>query len=148
MTKSKAVMLFGLPVLLVAGYALYLLLLMQPGFNGSRVKNPDAYLLDIQTMNGTDQHSLALQQGDRLQIRFVTEKGALTMAITGPDGTELYSGNGRDYGFSPEHPGKRRLYHHRPGPEGKGDHSDSEYRGGVNETSLEDYSGGRRTAGL
>ena len=96
MTKSKAVMLFGLPVLLVAGYALYLLRLMQPGFNGSRVKNPDAYLLDIQTMNGTDQHSLELRQGDRLQIRFETEKGALTMAITGPDGTELYSGNGRE----------------------------------------------------
>ena len=95
MTKSKAVMLFGLPVLLVAGYALYLLL-MQPSFNGSRVKNPDAYLLDIQTMNGTDQHSLALQQGDHLQIRFETEKGTLTMAITGPDGTELYSGNGRE----------------------------------------------------
>ena len=96
MTKSKAVMLFGLPVLLVVGYALYLLLLMQPGFTGSRVKNPDAYLLDIQKMNGTDQHSLELRQGDRLQIRFETEKGDLTMAITGPDGTELYSGNGRE----------------------------------------------------
>ena len=53
-------------------------------------------LLDIRRMNGTDQHSLALQQGDRLQIRFETEKGTLTMAITGPDGTELYSGNGRE----------------------------------------------------
>ena len=60
----------------------------------SSAKN--TYLLDVRRMNGTDQHSLALQQGDRLQIRFETEKGTLTMAITGPDGTELYSGNGRE----------------------------------------------------
>ena len=90
MTRSKALILFGLPLLLVAGYALFLLCLNQPGFTGSRVKNPDAYLLDIRRMNGTDQHSLTLEQGDCLQIRFETEKGSLTMAITGPDGTELY----------------------------------------------------------
>ena len=59
MTRSKALILFGLPLLLVAGYALFLLCLNQPGFTGSRVKNPDAYLLDIRRMNGTDQHSLA-----------------------------------------------------------------------------------------
>ena len=47
-------------------------------------------------MNGTDQHSLALRQGDCLQIRFETEKGSLTMEITGPDGNEVYSGNGRE----------------------------------------------------
>lgn len=96
MTRSKALILFGLPLLLVAGYALFLLCLNQPGFTGSRVKNPDAYLLDIRRMNGTDQHSLALQQGDCLQIHFKTEKGSLTMEITGPDGSEVYSGNGRE----------------------------------------------------
>ena len=96
MTRSKALILFGLPLLLVAGYALFLLCLNQPGFTGSRVKNPDAYLLDIRRMNGTDQHSLALQQGDCLQIHFKTEKGTLTMEITGPDGREVYSGNGQE----------------------------------------------------
>ena len=96
MTRSKALILFSLPLLLVAGYALFLLCLNQPGFSGSRVKNPDAYLLDIRRMNGTDQHSLALRQGDCLQIRFETEKGSLTMEITGPDGSEVYSGNGRE----------------------------------------------------
>ena len=96
MTRSKALILFGLPLLLVAGYALFLLCLNQPGFNGSRVKNPDAYLLDIRRMNGTDQHSLTLQQGDCLQIHFKTEKGSLTMEITGPDGREVYSGNGQE----------------------------------------------------
>lgn len=96
MTRSKALILFGLPLLLVAGYALFLLCLNQPGFTGSRVKNPDAYLLDIRRMNGTDQHSLTLQQGDCLQIHFKTEKGTLTMEITGPDGREVYSGNGQE----------------------------------------------------
>ena len=96
MTKSKAVMLFGLPVLLVAGYALYLLLLMQPGFNGSRVKNPDAYLLDIEKMNGTDLHTLELHEGDVLQIEFETEKGELYMEIKAPDGTAVYRGNGKE----------------------------------------------------
>ena len=89
MTRSKALILFGLPLLLVAGYALFLLCLNQPGFSGSRVKNQDAYLLDVRRMNGTDQHSLALRQGDCLQIRFETEKGSLTMEITGPDGSEV-----------------------------------------------------------
>lgn len=96
MTRSKALIIFGLPLLLVAGYALFLLCLNQPGFTGSRVKNPDAYLLDIRRMNGTDQHSLTLQQGDCLQIHFKTEKGTLTMEITGPDGREVYSGNGQE----------------------------------------------------
>ena len=60
----------------------------------SSAKN--TYLLDVRRMNGTDQHSLALRQGDCLQIRFETEKGSLTMEITGPDSSEVYSGNGRE----------------------------------------------------
>ena len=55
----------------------------------------DAYLLDIAWMNGTDRHTLTLNQGDTLQIRFSTEKGSLSMEIKGPDGTEVYSGNGK-----------------------------------------------------
>ena len=67
----------------------------QEGFNGSRVKNPDAYLLDIQRMNGTDLHVLELQAGDALQIYFETVKGSLYLEIKAPDGTSLYSGNGK-----------------------------------------------------
>ena len=37
-------------------------------FTGNRVKNPDAYLLDIQRMNGTDNHALALKKGDVLVV--------------------------------------------------------------------------------
>ena len=65
-------------------------------FTGSRVGNPDSYLLDIEKMNGTDLHTLELNEGDVLQILFETEKGNLYMEIKAPDGTTVYRGNGKD----------------------------------------------------
>ena len=65
-------------------------------FTGSRVKNPDAYLLDIERMNGTDLHTLELREGDVLQIQFETEKGTMYMEIKAPDGTTVYRGNGKE----------------------------------------------------
>ena len=65
-------------------------------FTGSRVGNPDSYLLDIEKMNGTDLHTLELNEGDVLQILFETEKGNLYMEIKAPDGTYIYSGNGKE----------------------------------------------------
>ena len=65
-------------------------------FTGSRVRNPDSYLLDIEKMNGTDLHTLELNEGDVLQILFETEKGNLYMEIKAPDGTTVYRGNGKD----------------------------------------------------
>ena len=67
----------------------------QGEFTGSRVKNPDAYLLDIRYMNGNDVHSMNLNEGDVLQIRFETDKGELQMEIKAPDGTAVYNGNGK-----------------------------------------------------
>lgn len=63
-----------LPLLLLVGAAAFLLGYNQEGFTGSRVKNPDSYLLDIEKMNGTDLHTLELCEGDVLQIQFETEK--------------------------------------------------------------------------
>ena len=68
----------------------------QEGFTGSCVKNPDANMLDIQRMNGTDLHTLELQEGDALHIRFQTEQGALYLEIKAPDGASVYRGNGQD----------------------------------------------------
>ena len=96
MTKSKRTVLIVLPLLLLAGLAVFLFRYNQEGFTGSRVKNPDAYLLDIQRMNGTDLHTLELCEGDVLQIRFETVKGELYMEIKAPDGTTLYCGNGKE----------------------------------------------------
>ena len=96
MAKRKKAVLIVLSLLLLAGIAAFLFCYNQEGFTGSRVKNPDAYLLDIEKMNGTDLHTLELSRGDVLQIQFETEKGSLYMEIKAPDGTSLYRGNGKE----------------------------------------------------
>ena len=92
---SKAVFI-ALPLLILAGVAIFLFCYNQEGFTGSRVKNPDAYLLDIEKMNGTDLHTLELQEGDVLYIQFETVKGSLYMEIKTPDGSAVYRGNGKE----------------------------------------------------
>ena len=85
-----------LSLLVLAGVAVFLLCTNQENFTGSRVKNPDAYLLDIEKMNGTDLHTLELQEGDVLDIQFETVKGSLYMEIKAPDGAAVYRGNGKE----------------------------------------------------
>ena len=51
MTKRNKTVLIALPLLILAGVAVFLLCTNQEGFTGSRVKNPDEYLLDIEKMN-------------------------------------------------------------------------------------------------
>lgn len=96
MTTRKRTALAGLSLLLLAAAAAVFFLNNQEGFTGSQVKNPDAYMLDIQRMNGTDLHTLELQEGDALHIRFQTEQGALYLEIKAPDGASVYRGNGQD----------------------------------------------------
>ena len=92
--KTKIIIIFI--VLFVFGVVVALFRYNQEGFTGSRIKNPDSYLLDIKWMNGTDLHTLDLQTGDVLQIQFETVRGALYMEIKAPDGTTLYRGNGKE----------------------------------------------------
>ena len=66
MIKRNKALLIVLVLLLIAGIAAVLFCSNQEGFTGSRVKNPDAYWLDIQRMNGTDVHTMALHEGDVL----------------------------------------------------------------------------------
>ena len=96
MTKRNNAVLILLSLLLLAGITAFLFLHKQVSFTGSRVKNPDAYLLDIEKMNGTDLHTLELREGDILQIQFETEKGSLYIEIKAPDGTTIYRGNGKE----------------------------------------------------
>lgn len=96
MTKNKQWILVGICALLLAGAAVVLFGSNRECFSGSRVKNPDSYLLDIERMNGTDLHSLALDEGDVLQIHFETVRGSLRLEIQALDGTVVYSGNGKE----------------------------------------------------
>lgn len=96
MNSRKKIILAVLPLVLFAAAVAYLVSINQAGFSGSRVKNPDSYLLDIRQMNGTDLHTLELEAGDTLEILFETEKGSLYMEIKAPDGTTVYRGNGKE----------------------------------------------------
>lgn len=96
MAKRNKAVFIVLTLLILAGVAVFLLCTNQEGFTGSRVKNPDEYLLDIEKMNGTDLHTLELREGDTLQIEFETRKGELYMEIKAPDGTAVYRGNGKE----------------------------------------------------
>ena len=96
MAKRNKIILIVLPLMLLAGSAIFLFCCNQEGFTGSRVKNPDAYLLDFEKMNGTDRHTLELREGDVLQIQFETEKGALYLEIKAPDGMSIYRGDGKE----------------------------------------------------
>ena len=95
MTKRSKAVFIALPLLVLAGIAAFLSCSNREEFTGSRVKNPDAYLLDIERMNGTDLHTLELRQGDVLQIQFETKKGSMYAQIKA-DGTSLYRGNGKE----------------------------------------------------
>lgn len=66
-----------------------------PAFEGKFTKAADTYELEIQTMTGTDLHTMELKKGDVLQIQFETAKGYLYMEIKAPDGTTVYRGHGR-----------------------------------------------------
>ena len=96
MSRIKPAVLVTDILVLLAGLALFSSCGSQGSFTGSRVKNPDAYLMDIENMNGTDRHTLNLQEGEVLRIRFETVKGALKMEIEAPDGTAIYCGNGEE----------------------------------------------------
>ena len=96
MTKRNQAIWLMFPLLFLTGMTVFLSCSNQEGFTGSRVKNPDSYLLDIEKMNGTDLHTLELHEGDVLQIEFETEKGELYMEIKAPDGTAVYRGNGKE----------------------------------------------------
>ena len=96
MTKRNKVVFVALFLMIIVGGVGFLFWSNQEGFNGSRVKNPDAYLLDIEKMNGTDMHTLELQESDVLHIRFETVKGSLYMEIKAPDGTAIYCGTGKE----------------------------------------------------
>lgn len=82
-------------IVLIAGAAAWRHTRAGEEFLGSRVKTADAYLSDIEQMNGMDRHTMVLQRGDTLQIRFETKEGSLHMEIMAPDGAGIYQGRGK-----------------------------------------------------
>ena len=85
-----------LSLLIVSALFVLLTACGQKKFDGTRVATADSYLVDIEQMNGTDTHTLKLDAGDVLDIRFETERGKLHLEIKAPDGTLIYTGNGEE----------------------------------------------------
>lgn len=94
--KRRMIVCITLAAILLAVGVSYWAFCHLPHLTGAAIKNADAYILDAQYMNGTDGHTMTLNAGDVLAIRFETEKGTLHLEIKTPDGGVLYSGNGQD----------------------------------------------------
>ena len=93
--KRSAAAVICIAALVIALGAAYFLRSNQANdFTGSSVKTPDVYELDIEYMNGRDEHALSLRENDALRVHFEVISGSLRMEIAAPDGSILYSGNG------------------------------------------------------
>ena len=94
--KPQKLLIAAICIVCAAALCVAAVQFLTPTFRGSRIKNPDAYLLDIERMNGTDSHTLELKKGDILQVQFETVQGSLNMEINAEDGTCIYCGNGEE----------------------------------------------------
>lgn len=83
-------------VLSVVALSVFLVINNRKEFTGNRERNSVSYISDIEHMNGTDAHNLELSAGDILEICFKSAKGKMRLKITAPDGTILYTGNGKE----------------------------------------------------
>ena len=83
-------------LLTILGLLVFLTACNPKNFTGNRAANPEFYRLDIEQMNGTDTHTMELNAGDTLNVRFETERGKLHMEIKTFDGTLIYKGNGEE----------------------------------------------------
>ena len=92
--RSAAAVICIAALIIALGAAYFLHANRTNEFTGKNVKNPDAYELDIEYMNGRDEHALQLRASDALRVHFEVISGSLRMEITAPDGSILYSGNG------------------------------------------------------
>ena len=93
--RSAAAVICIAALIIALGAAYFLRSNQENEFTGKNVKKtPDAYELDIECMNGRDEHVLQLRASDALRVHFEVISGSLRMEITAPDGSILYSGNG------------------------------------------------------
>ena len=74
------------------------LVLMACGFKSladSRIAGADPYGLNVESMTGTDNYQMELQEGEVLAVHFEAVRGSMCTGIQAPDGSSLYQGNGK-----------------------------------------------------
>ena len=94
MNKKILIGVLAAAVLVIAIVTGIMLLRRPVAFNGSRVANPDAFLLTFTAMNGADSHTLSLKSGDTLCVSFAVEKGKIDVTIQAEGQAPIYRGNG------------------------------------------------------
>ena len=80
-------------LLIVAALVAQRVVAMQSRFDGTRVRNPDAYLLTFSCMNQDDAHSMHMKIGDELRVAYEIQRGRVDVRVD-VDGEEtLYRGD-------------------------------------------------------
>ena len=80
-------------LLIVGAMASQRMIAMQSRFDGMRVCNPDAYLLEFTCMNQDDAHSMRMEAGDQLRVEYGIQRGRVDVRVD-VDGEEtLYHGD-------------------------------------------------------
>ena len=85
----------SLLLLMVLGTGLVLMACGSKSLADSRTAGSDSYGLNVESMTGTDNYQMELQEGEVLVVHFETVRGSICMEIQAPDGSLLYQGNGK-----------------------------------------------------
>ena len=94
MKRRRILAIAACAALLVAGaVAAQRLVSMQSRFDGTRVRNPDAYLLAFTCMNQDDAHSMRMEAGDQLRVEYEIQRGRVDVRVETEEGETLYRGD-------------------------------------------------------
>ena len=94
MKRGRIIAIAACAALLVAGaVAAQRLVSMQSRFDGTRVRNSDAYLLAFTCMNQDDAHSMRMEAGDQLRVEYEIQRGRVDVRVELEGGETLYRGD-------------------------------------------------------
>ncbi|MDO5323426.1 MAG: hypothetical protein Q4G06_05355 [Clostridia bacterium] len=85
-------------LLIVAALVAQRTISMQSRFDGSRVRNPDAYLLTFSCINQDDAHSMHMEKGDLLRVDYEIQRGRVDVRVETEEGEMIYRGDRVDSG--------------------------------------------------
>lgn len=99
MKRKRILAIAASAALLIAGaVAAQRMIAMQSRFDGTRVRNLDAYLLDFSCMNQDDAHSMRMEAGDQLRVEYEIRRGRVDLRVETENGEMLYRGDRVDSG--------------------------------------------------
>lgn len=99
MKKKRILGIAVCAALLIAGaVAAQRMISMQSRFDGTRVRNPDAYLLTFSCMNQDDSHSMHMEKGDLLRVEYEIQRGRVDVCVETEEGETIYRGDRVDSG--------------------------------------------------